>query len=126
MKLFILLSLMTTIVMSASDCNSKKTASATTKYKGKLEVAGMCMNYTIKVVEGNIDTSLIVSNWHDEDANKHHTNVFRLKNPCDFPSTIKEGDEFYFTIDSSSTKQCAVCMAFYPTPSKAIQIRVEQ
>lgn len=126
MKLFILLSLMTTVIISASDCSNKKTATATTKYKGKLEVAGMCMNYTIKLIEGNIDTSLIVANWHDEGANKDHSNVFRLKNPCDFPATIKEGDEFYFTIDSSSMKQCAVCMAFYPTPSKAIPIRVAQ
>lgn len=117
---------MTTVIISASDCSNKKTATATTKYKGKLEVAGMCMNYTIKLIEGNIDTSLIVANWHDEGANKDHSNVFRLKNPCDFPATIKEGDEFYFTIDSSSMKQCAVCMAFYPTPSKAIPIKVAQ
>ena len=126
MKFFILLSLLSTIALSASDCNSKAKSSATTKYKGKLEVAGMCMNYTIKLLEGNIDTSLIVANWHDESTNKEHTNVFRLKNTCDFPAGIKEGDEFYFTIDSSSIKQCAVCMAYYPTPSKAIPIKVAQ
>jgi hypothetical protein len=122
MKILFLLSLIATLLISASDCSNKKTEAG--KYKGKLEVAGMCMNYTIKVIDGNIDTSLIVANWMDDAANKTHTNVFRLKNPCNFPAGIKEGDEFYFMIDSSATKQCAVCMAYYPTPSKAVAIKV--
>ncbi len=123
MKLFIILSLITTLFFSASDC-SKKKVSSSDQYKGKLEIAGICMNYTIRVLEGNVDTSLINARWTDETTKKAYTNVFRLGNPCEFPSTIKQGDEFYFKIDSSQGKPCVVCMAYYPTPDKALSIKV--
>jgi hypothetical protein len=123
MKLFILLSLITTLFLSASDC-SKKKVSSSEQYKGKLEIAGICMNYTIRVLEGKVDTSLINARWTDEITKKEYTSVFRLGNPCEFPSTIKQGDEFYFKIDSSQGKPCTVCMAYYPTPNKAVSIKV--
>ena len=82
------------------------------------------MNYTIRVLEGNVDTSLIEASWTDETTKKTYTNVFRLGNPCEFPSTIKQGDEFYFKIDSSQGKPCTVCMAYYPTPNKAVSIKI--
>lgn len=122
MKQFLLLSFFATILLSNSDCNNKKTS--TGKYKAKLEIAGMCMNYTISVVEGAIDPSLVEANWTDETTKKSYTNAFKLGNPCDFPATIKQGDEFYFTIDTAQGKQCAVCMAYYPTPAKRISIKV--
>lgn len=116
------LSALATFLLSSSDCSQKKISEG--KYKGKLEIAGICMNYTIKVLEGNIDSSAIEANWMDESTGKSYNNVFRLGNVCDFPATIKEGDEFYFTIDTSERKQCAVCMAYYPTPSKKVSIKV--
>ena len=122
MKFFILLSVFATLLLSSGDCSNKKTSDK--KYKGKLEIAAICMNYTIRVVEGNIDASAVDANWKDETTGKSYSNVFKLGNPCDFPVTIKEGDEFYFTIDTSKGKQCAVCMAYYPTPSKAVSIKV--
>jgi hypothetical protein len=128
------------IVLLASECKSKEkkqaTAdTATTKqpiadkgstpavYKGRLEVAGICMNYTISVLEGNIDT-LVVDKWTDEGTNKTYSKAFRLGNPCAFPSKIKAGNEFNFVIDTTEQKPCTVCMAYYPTPSKAISIKV--
>jgi hypothetical protein len=122
-RLFILLSLITTLFLSSSDCSNKKVSSSE-QYKGKLEIAGICMNYTIRVLEGNVDTSLIEASWTDETTKKAYTNVFRLGNPCEFPSTIKQGDEFYFKIDSSQGKPCTVCMAYYPTPNKTVSIKV--
>ena len=122
MKFFVLLSLTSTLLLSSSDCSQKKVSDQ--KFKGKLEIAGICMNYTIRVVEGNVDASLLDTKWTDETTNKSYTNVFKLGNPCQFPSTIKQGDEFYFTIDTSQVKPCTVCMAYYPTPSKAISIKV--
>ena len=122
MKFFILLSLVTTLLLSSSDCSQKKASDQ--KFKGKVEIAGICMNYTIRVVEGNVDPSLIDASWTDETTKKSYTNVFKLGNPCQFPSTLKQGDEFYFVIDSSQAKPCTVCMAYYPTPSKAVSIKV--
>jgi hypothetical protein len=121
MKLLLLLCGLSFITLSASDCNEKKTAD---KLKGKLEIAGICMNYTIRIIEGNIDTSKIAGSWTDETTNKSYTNVFRLGSPCDFPSSIKEGDEFYFIIDTAKPKECPVCMAYYPTPNRTLNIKV--
>jgi hypothetical protein len=83
------------------------------------------MNYTIRLIEGNIDTSLIMADWVDESTNIPYTNVFRLGNPCDFPASIKQGDEFYFSLFTGKGNQCAVCMAYYPTPPKAVSIKNE-
>jgi len=121
MKLF-LLSVTAVIVLSSSDCGKKKTS--TVKYRGKLEIAALCMNYTIKLTEGTMDTSLVAAAWTDETTQRSYTDVFRLGNPCDFPASIKQGDEFYFVIDTAKGKNCAVCMAYYPTPPKALPIKV--
>lgn len=124
MKGFIFLSALTTLFLSNTDCSVKKASAI--KYKGKLEIAAICMNYTISLKEGTMNASDIVANWTDETTNKSYSNVFKLRNPCDFPASIKQGDEFYFTIDTAKGKDCAVCMAYYPTPPKALSIKVVQ
>jgi hypothetical protein len=94
MKMLIFLSAIFVLTISAQNCNSNKqkviTESAksdTTRYKARLETKAICMNYTLRLLEGNIDTSLIVSNWTDETTGKSYKNVFALGNPCTFPST---------------------------------------
>ena len=124
MKQFILLSAITTLLLSNSDCSTRPKIDG--RYKGKLELTGICMNYTIRITEGKMDTSNIVANWTDEVTNKSYSNVFRLGNPCNFPASIKQGDEFYFTIDTAKGKDCMVCLAYYPTPSKALSIKVAE
>jgi hypothetical protein len=120
MKFFILLSFVFILTVSADGCKKQKDG----VYKGKLEIKALCMNYTISVLEGATDTSMVTPSWTDESTNKSYTNVFGLGSPCTFPSTIKEGDEFYFVLDSTSKQDCAVCMAFYPTPPKKLSIKV--
>ena len=120
MKFFFICSVFATLLLSNSSCSKNKSE----RYKGKLEVAGICMNYTIRVLEGNMDSSLIMDSWIDPTTNQTHTNVFRLANPCDFPAGIKQGDEFYFTLNTTKEKNCVVCMAYYPTPSKTVSIKV--
>ena len=122
MKLFMLASGLIVLSASASKCGSKKSESNT--YKAKLETKALCMNYTLTLVEGNIDTALINTSWTDESKGKTFANAFGLANPCDFPSTINEGDEFFFTIDTAKNKECAVCMAYYPTPPRKLTIKV--
>lgn len=96
-------------------------------FKGKLEVKGICMNYTIKVLSNNIDTSLIEKEWKDPVTGQVHQNVFRLGTVCNFPADISEGEEFYFTIDNKPEGPgCVVCMAYYPTPSKGLNIAVSR
>lgn len=120
MKLLLLLTGFSILTLSNSDCNSSKTV----KYKGKLEIKAICMNYTISVIEGDMDPGKIVEDWTDESTKKEYHNVFKLGSPCTFPASIKEGDEFYFTIDTTTVQNCAVCMAYYPVPPKSISIKV--
>ena len=121
MKTFILAPFAFILMVTTDKCKNKNENSV---YKGKLEVKGMCMNYTIKLLEGNIDTSKLVADWKNESTGKTHTNVFALGSVCNFPPTINEGDEFSFTIDTTYVSNCAVCLAYYPKPAKSIAIKV--
>ena len=120
MKLFLILS---SVILLASEksCKNKKYDNC---FKGRLEIKANCMNYTISIVEGNMDTALYVKNWTDENTGKQYKDVFALDSKCNFPDSIKEGDEFYFTIDSSANRDCSVCMMYYPVPGKAVAIKV--
>lgn len=119
MKLFSLIPLVFILSLSASKCKSKDIV-----YKGRLEIKGICMNYTIKLLEGDLDSSRYIPEWKDETTGKSYTNVFALGSACTFPDSIKAGDEFFFRIDSSYVSNCAVCMAYYPKPSKSIAIKI--
>lgn len=123
MKLFLATAFAALLLNAENKCNQKKSNSC---YKGKLEIKGICSNYTIRVLEGNIDTSKIATQWTDENTGKNYTNVFALESPCSFPADIKEGDEFYFTIKEEKDKDCNVCMAYYPTPPKRLAITVSK
>ena len=122
MKLLIILMGIFSLTISADGCGNKDGGSKV--YKGKLEIKALCMNYTLSVVEGDIDPALVVANWTDENTGKKYNNAFGLADPCMFPATIKEGDEFYFSIDSVKKGDCAVCMAYYPTPEKKLLIKI--
>ena len=122
MKLLIFLSVILTLTASADKCGEKKTM--TGKYKARLETKALCMNYTFRLLEGDIDTSLINSNWTDESTGKSYTNVFGLGSRCTFPPGIEQGDDFYFVIDTTQKQECAVCMAYYPTPPRKLSIKV--
>lgn len=121
MKLLLILSIVSTMLISSSECNKKKTNSV---LKGRLEIKGICYNYTIKLLEGSIDTSLISAEWTDENTGKNYTDVFGLAESCKFPSSIKEGDEFNFIIDTTISDPCIVCNAYYPTPPRKLKIKV--
>jgi len=122
MKLLLLLS--TFILLGASTKSCKNQQLPPGCYKGKLEIKALCMNYTISIQSKSFDTSMVVADWTDESTGKNYQNVFELGSKCNFPDSLQAGDEFYFTIDSTSVQNCSVCMAYYPTPSKKISIKV--
>lgn len=121
MKILLLAS---AFVLLASEKSCKDKKEYDNCFRGRLEIKANCMNYTISVLEGNMDTSLYVSEWTDESTGKPYKKVFELGSKCDFPTNLNVGDEFYFVIDSNAKKDCAVCMMYYPVPSKSLQIRV--
>jgi hypothetical protein len=108
-------------VLFQQKCNREMQSS--TCFKGRLEIKGMCANYTISLLEGNMDPSKIEASWTDEQTNKKYTNVFALGSPCNFPESINEGQVFYFTL-ATAAQDCMVCQAYYPKPAKALSIKV--
>lgn len=127
MKVFVisLLLLSTTVQQRCKQTTSDNTVSASsaTCYKGRLEIKGICSNYTISVQEGGLDTTRMMASWTDENTGKTYRNVFALGSPCTFPESIAEGQSFYFTL-AGATEDCAVCQAYYPKPPKALAIKV--
>jgi len=125
MQRLLFLSAIFLLTISADKCNKKEKSSEAFSevFKAKLEIKAICMNYTVRVID-NIDTLNVVSNWTDETTKRSYKNVFALANPCNFPDSIKQGDEFYFVIDTLSTKPCMVCMAYYPVPGKKLPIKI--
>lgn len=111
------------VAVAAFACSNQKPSTSPTCYKGRLEVKGICSNYTIGLVKGRMDTAKLLSTWTDETTGKEYSNVFGLGNPCNFPSRLNAGDEFYFTLDTVRGA-CAVCMAYYPTPSRKLYVKV--
>ena len=112
------------IFLLTISCN-KSSDTSIACFKGKLVLKGICMNYVIQIIEGDIDKSLFESSWQNPVTNTSYQNVFGLESICNFPSTINEGDEFYFTIPKNPKAQtCAQCLAYSPTPSKKINIEI--
>ena len=110
------------LLLSCSKNNSDSELESS--YKGKLVVKGICMNYVIQVLDSDFDSSLIELNWINEFSDISYTNVFALGSVCDFPEDIEEGDEFNFIIDNFKNNNCAVCLAYSPTPNKYLSITV--
>jgi hypothetical protein len=93
--------------------------------KGKLAVNGICSNITITLVEGDLEPTQFENSWTDPITGITYQKAFRLANPCQFPSHIREGDEFYFRVRPSVNESCVTCLAFYPTPQIALTIQVQ-
>lgn len=94
-------------------------------YKGRLSLRGICNNYVIELVEGTIDSSKVESMWKNPSTGKIYTNAFALSNPCALPVSLKEGDEFFFKLDSTQlTAVCITCKAYSPTPQKTLPISI--
>ena len=121
----LLLAISSIILLSASGKSCKQQQELPEGcYKGKLVIKAACMNYTISVTGGTMDTSRIESSWTDETTSKTYKNVFALGSRCNFPPDIKEGDEFYFNIDSTTAMNCAVCLIYYPVPQRHLSIKL--
>ncbi len=110
------------LIIAAATCTNVQQSK--TRYKGKLEIAGICMNYTIRILSALTDSSLGAQQWTDDVTGKSYAHVFRPCNPCSLPDTLKQGDEFYFVLIEDSPNDCSVCMAYYPTPANTLCIKV--
>ena len=112
------------MIFFSCETETKKTESLETCFTGKLVKKGICMNYVIEVMDENFDKNLIEINWLDDSSNQEFQNVFTLASVCDFPNDIMEGEIFNFSVLENYNQQCAVCLAYTPTPEKSLNIRL--
>ncbi len=63
-KTLIITGLISLVLSSQKECNSNNKKAGC--YKGRLEIKGICSNYTITVLEGDLDSSKIAKSWTDE------------------------------------------------------------
>ena len=125
MKKLISVLLVVLMVASAYQCNNKTGSGKEGTLKGRLVIKEICSHYVVEVVSGNADTARVTNGWLDEKREKTYDNVFTVSNRCGFPAaSINEGDEFEFTFEPEVMEDCAVCMAYYPTPPKKNAIKI--
>lgn len=107
-------------------CNkSTQVADQENCVKGKLLIKGICMNYVIQVVDGDLGAHEVVNVWKHPDTGVEYTNVFALDSKCSFPSSIEEGEEFNFKIiEKPAQDDCITCRAYSPVPSTGLFIEV--
>ena len=90
---------------------------------GKFALQGICLNNVFTIENGSFDKDL-VSDWTHPTTGVVYENAYALKNVCDLPQNLKEGDFFNFTVlKSRKATDCVVCLAFSPTPSNGLYIK---
>ena len=91
MKILVSAIFLVLLAVTENTCRNKKNKNkaAINCYKGRLEIKGGCMNYTIAITEGNIDSSLVQASWTDENTGKNYKNVFALGSKCTFPNHFR-------------------------------------
>lgn len=113
------------LILVLFSCKKEDFSTNTDCYRGKIVLSGICSNITVQVTSGNLDPDLYEKNWVNPATNTAYENVFRLLSVCTFPTDIKEGQEFNFkVISQEEDANCAVCLAYYPTPTKGLYIKV--
>jgi hypothetical protein len=84
---------------------------------GKLVKKGICGQYVVELQSTGAQDVEVEKSWNDPSSATNYQNVFTVANPCDFPSTIMQGEVFTFTLVSNGTNTCGFCQAYTPTPS---------
>ncbi|KIC90373.1 hypothetical protein [Flavihumibacter sp. ZG627] len=97
----------------------------TATHTGKLVVSELCNHYVVALETGSIDKNNLAESWTDNKRNMTFKNVFSVASKCSFAKAeLAEGDVFSFELtDSTVTENCAICMAYYPTPEQKLMIK---
>ncbi|MCW1953585.1 MAG: hypothetical protein KIH80_005400 [Flavobacteriia bacterium] len=92
-------------------------------FTARLVNKGLCLHDTFTIESENFDFSL-VADWTHPVTDVTYKNAFALKNLCELPETINEGDVIKFIlIDKDDTPDCINCLAISPTPPKKLFIK---
>ena len=94
-------------------------------FTGKV-IGGICSQYTIQLIDGDMDPARYVKTWKNNMTDSVYHNVFAVANYCYFNTqNLQKGDVFQFNLLADSAVQnCAVCLIYEPIPPVANTIRV--
>ncbi|HRB80170.1 MAG TPA: hypothetical protein PKY86_08185, partial [Niabella sp.] len=82
-------------------CNKKSSQiDSSPIYKAEIKQIVSCAKYYACVItNGDINPELVDNDWKQGDQN--HQKSFTVRNSCSFPTSLKEGDSFYFQIEEN-------------------------
>ncbi len=120
-NLFILLAALLSV--SCIQLPNAGTSNSTQRIKAKV-IRITCASTVIQVLDSahyNLGET-----WTIEGTSNTYEHVAVVSNKCELPSTLKEGDEFFFKVinESDARKDCVVCMMYDFPPSKGIYLQV--
>ena len=87
-------------------------------FTGKLVKSGICGQKVVQLLSERVEGIALAEKWTDSLSNKEYENVFTVGNACDFPVSIKEGDEFSFALTVIPPSDCIQCYAYTPVPAQ--------
>ena len=87
-------------------------------FTGKLVKSGICGQKVIQLLSERVEGIAFAEKWTDSLSNKEYENVFTVGNACDFPVSIREGDEFSFALTVIPPSDCIQCYAYTPVPAQ--------
>lgn len=105
-------------------CSTRPQTDEKACFTGKLVKRGICGQRVVQLIGQPDGGMAIAQQWTDSLSNKAYENVFTVGNPCNFPSTIKEGEEFTFTMTTQPDSECIQCMAYTPVPEQKNSVLV--
>ena len=111
------------LLISITGCDKQETFTNGC-FKGKLVIKGICKNDVVQLLEGTGEALKVESSWTYPTTGTIYKNVFAVDSKCSFPDNLKEGDEFYFTLDPTQTEDCALCKALSPAPETKLKIKI--
>lgn len=111
------------VFISCDKCNDETEIAYQEVYTARLANKGLCLHNTFTIESESFDFSL-VANWTHPVTDVTYKNAFALKNLCELPETINEGDLFRFVLlEENTTPDCINCLAISPTPPKKLFIK---
>ncbi len=122
MKSKTILKFLMIFVCTSQGC-SESTSDDNNLLRGKFALEGICFNHVFTIEDGVFDMDL-VSDWTHPNTSEVYKNAFAIKNICDLPENLKEGDFFNFTVlKNRNASDCVVCLAYSPTPSNGLHVK---
>ena len=112
------------LALSLQMCATRPQTKQRGCFKGKLVKRGICGQRVIQLLSEPSAGIAFAVNWTDSLSGKQYAKVFSVGNTCDFPVSVKEGDEFSFTLTNIPAPDCIQCYAYTPVPAEKNNVAV--